>query len=170
MKLSTVLLPFTLGNRIPDFIVQEDGRHELKYGDALCESDDCPRLDESISNTHEIIVGDISTTSCSTEYKNSFLSGRLDRCEYYNPTEVECVKWVGEELDRTCGGQHNCVQTTWSGTSGWGHYWGYSSRSVLDTDVFRMPIWSNLLRFNSVETVLSCAVIRIQDTKSTIQP
>ena len=127
MKLS-VCLPFALGNRLPDFLANNDGLLVSKYGPSLCESDECPKLDPSISHTHELNDGDISTTGCSKDYKNSLLSARLDRCDHYNLDQVDCVKWVTDELNRACGSGHNCVQTKWSGSSGWGHYWGYSSK------------------------------------------
>ena len=124
MKL-LALVPFALSNRIPDFVIQ---KNELKFGHSLCKSDECPNLDESISHIHQISEDDISTTSCSQSYKNSFLSGRMDRCEYYNADHSDCVKWAHDELVSACGGSYNCVETKWSNMSGYGTYQGYSSK------------------------------------------
>ena len=118
------LVPFALSNRIPDFVPQNN---ELKFGHSLCESDECPKLD-GISNVHEVTEDGVSTTSCSSDYKSSFLSGRMDRCEYYNASHSDCVKWAEGELRSACGGDYNCVETKWSNMSGYGTYWGYSSK------------------------------------------
>ena len=128
MKLS-VFLPFALSNRIPDFIpTQHDLLGELNFGHSLCESDQCPNLAGSKSYGHEDDADTISTASCSKEYKNSFLSARMDRCEYYHAEHSECVRWATEELNNECGEVHNCVETNRSNTSGKGTYWGYSSK------------------------------------------
>ena len=124
MKLSA-FLPFALGNQIPRDLT---GNDELKFGHSLCESDECPDFDGKISHEIEIIDDEISTASCSKEYKNSFLSGRMDRCEYYNASHSDCVTWATNELNSACGGKHNCVETKWSGISGYAQYWGYSSK------------------------------------------
>ena len=121
-------LPIALCNLVPSFFIENDG-FELKFGHSLCESDECPDLGESVSKGKEIITDEISSTSCSKEYKNSFLSGRLDRCEYYNADHSDCVEWAKKELDSACGGSHNCIETYRGGMyNGWATYWGYSSK------------------------------------------
>ena len=125
-------LPFALSSRIPDFLIQDDGSNVLKFGHSLCEFDECPNLEGAISNENGIIEDDITTTSCSQDYKNSFLSARMDRCEYYNASHSDCVKWATRELESACGGSYNCVETKDSSyTNGWATYWGYSSKYVL---------------------------------------
>ena len=131
MKLFTAFLPFALSNRIPEFLTQTDNSGELKFGHSLCESDECPKLDglDGQPIRQETIMDDISTASCSQDYKNSFLSGRMDRCEYYNASHSDCSEWATKELNSACGGSHNCIETDWNSyMSGWGTYWGYSSK------------------------------------------
>ena len=129
MKFFTAVLPFALSNRIPDFLpTQNDDSGVLKLGHSLCESDECPNLDGASSYGKDLTVDDISTTSCSSSYKESFLSARMERCEYYDASHSDCSEWATKELNSACGGYHNCIETKWSNISGWGQYWGYSSR------------------------------------------
>lgn len=118
-------LPFAFSNRIPEYVPQND---ELKFGHSLCESDECPHLDGRATTGVVIISDDISSTSCSSEYKSSFLSGRMDRCEYYNASHSDCVKWAKQELESACGGDYNCAETKRSSIGGYGAYWGVSSK------------------------------------------
>ena len=118
-------LPFAFSNRIPEFVIEND---ELKFGHSLCESDECPHLEGAVTYGDVVISDDISTTSCSQDYKNSFLSGRMDRCEYYNASHGDCVEWAKKELKSACGGDYNCAETDWSSIGGKGTYWGYSSK------------------------------------------
>ena len=128
MKLFTTFLPIALSNHIPDFLSRNDDAGERKFGHSLCESDECPNLDVSGSDMEKKIRDDISTTSCSQSYKESILSARLDRCEYYNADHSDCSEWVTKELNSACGGSHNCIETKWSNISGYGTYFGYSSK------------------------------------------
>ena len=127
MKLFTIL-PIALGNRISNFMAEIEGLNELKFGHSLCESNECPSFDEKQTYGNVIVNDEISTASCSQSYKNSFLSSKMDRCEYYNADHTDCVKWATQELESACGGSYNCVETKWSNVSGWGTYWGYSSK------------------------------------------
>ena len=126
MKLSA-FLPIVYSNPVQDFLTETVGLNELKSGHSLCESDECPKLDGIPGHINEK-SDNIETASCSKEYKNSFLSGRMDRCEYYNADHSDCVEWALKELESACGGSYNCIETEWSYISGWGHYWGYSSK------------------------------------------
>ena len=127
MKLLT-FLPFALSNRIPYFIpTQHDVSGELDFGHSLCASDECPNLIEKLSRGQEDFADSIHTASCSKEYKNSFLSAKLDRCEYYHAAHSECVEWATKELNTACGDRHNCIETAWnSNMGGKGTYWGTS--------------------------------------------
>ena len=119
-----IFLPFALGSRIPTFLNKND---ETGSCNSLCESHECPEIEGIISYGIETMDG-ISTTSCSKEYKNSFLSARMDRCEYYNADHIDCVDWAKRELNSACGDDHNCIETKFSSVSGWAPYWGYSSK------------------------------------------
>lgn len=50
---------------------------------------------------------------CSNSMIQYIMDSLVPRCDYYNISHSECVKWIGEELESSCSDQFNCIETSW---------------------------------------------------------
>ena len=78
-----------------------------------CPNDRCGELIESeIEDPYPDIDDDkAAKKSCSQSYINRFIASKLERCDYYGSSNVDCVVYINDELTRACGGAYNCIVT-----------------------------------------------------------
>ena len=86
----------------------------------FCENGRCGNLTESSIGSSSVI--DNEKASCSQSEKNSILESRANRCDSYGLTHSECAKYVSEELERSCGGSYNCIDTARGDWASWKTY------------------------------------------------
>lgn len=96
------------------------------------------RLDDItlVNSTEFAVEGPIAVedkkASCSTSEKEGIMKSRLERCDFYNASNLECVRYINEELHITCGSYHSCVVTSNGEQAAWKTYWATSSKSVIN--------------------------------------
>ena len=73
----------------------------------LCTNNLCGNsTDFSVEGSY--IVDDVKA-SCSKSDIEGIMQSRLERCDYYNAYNSECVAYINEELYRTCGSYKSCL-------------------------------------------------------------
>ena len=101
----------------------------LSIAESLCPDEACQNLVESI--VPNIDTADDTKASCSASQKESSIYSSLTRCDYYGASYSDCVKYVNDELKRTCGGSHNCIQTGRGNYAGYSTYWHWTEKLVI---------------------------------------
>ena len=83
----------------------------------------------SESALDELRDDDISKhrSSCDKQQINDILHQRLERCDYYILSDHDCVVFVQEELERSCGGMFSCIET--KNKKKWAAYKRYDART-----------------------------------------
>ena len=49
---------------------------------------------------------------CSNSQIQSIMDSHIQRCDYYNISHSECVKWIEEEIERSCCSKYSCIETS----------------------------------------------------------
>ena len=75
-------------------------------------------------------IFDDEKASCSTSDIEGIMQSRLERCDYYNADDWECVSYIHEEVRRSCGLFISCLITTRDDYASWRTYDAFTSRYV----------------------------------------
>ena len=92
----------------------------------LCEGGRCGNFTESSFEANHVLQNE--KASCSSNEMDNIISNRLSRCDYYNVSHTECITWVEEELERSCGGRYSCIESARGDWSSWKKYSGMSDK------------------------------------------
>ena len=65
-----------------------------------------------ISSIEVIQAIGIKKSNCGKILIDEFLKSYLQRCDYYDISHSDCVKWIEQELNITCRGEYNCIETS----------------------------------------------------------
>ena len=98
----------------------------LTIAESLCPDGVCQNVDES--SVRNVDLTDDTKASCSKSQKESNIYSSLTRCDYYDASTSDCVKYVNDELKRTCGGKYHCIQTARGEYATWNTYDHWTSK------------------------------------------
>merc|ERR1712136_306084 len=121
MKLASI---FFLSNVFCDPINNQNDNKKNAV-EKLCIHENCRQLTESVL---EVKAQDDEKASCSKDQKNSIITSRLSRCDYYNVSHSECIKYVEKELENSCGGSYSCIESARGDWAGFANYYGTSEK------------------------------------------
>ena len=54
----------------------------------------------------------IKKSNCGKVLIDEYLKRYLQRCDVYDISHSDCVKWIEQELRTTCRGEYNCIETS----------------------------------------------------------
>lgn len=119
-----VFSSYCYSNPIQDFLP------ETTKVEKICDKNACGNSTEfSIEGPG---IGGDAKSGCSSSSVESIMHSRLERCDYYNASHQECISYINEELNRSCGTYYSCVVTSYDNFAAWKTYSTYTSKSVLD--------------------------------------
>ena len=96
--------------------------------DSLCPDGVCQNGTKSEIQVDNFF--DDTKSGCSKSDKESMIYSSLSRCDYYEISQVDCVEYIKAELDGTCGGYHNCIQTGVDEYASWKTYSNWTNKYV----------------------------------------
>ena len=68
-------------------------------------------LKKSVVETNHTLDDEKST--CTKTWTDITILRRLERCESYNLSDDDCVRYISEELTYECGDSFNCILTNY---------------------------------------------------------